>query len=153
LFLSFVSQYQPQKEVSLSELIAPPSRRGGAPRGNRNALKHGFYARTFSRSDQKDIETYTFKGLQDEIAALRLLNRRAIARAFLLIDDDTAFQDASRIVVGITIALNTTLRTQLELDLHGGSKFDAALEQALRMVSQELGLSSSEHDPLVFRQT
>ena len=81
-----------------------------------NAFKHGFYARSFPSSEVKDIESYTFQGLQDEIAALRLLNRRSIQRAFLHAEDDLAFQDAARVVIGLTIALNTTLRTQLELD-------------------------------------
>ena len=137
------------KEVPLSDLITPPpSRRGGAPRGNHNALKHGFYARSFPRADQKDLEIYTFKGLQDEIAALRLLNRRAIAQAFLHTEDSTAFQEATRVVIGFTVALNATLRTQLELDLRGGSQFDAVLQETLLVMQKELGLDSSENDPL-----
>jgi hypothetical protein len=131
----------------LSDLTTPPpSRRGGAPRGNRNALKHGFYARSFTPSDKIDLATYKFKGLQDEIAALRLLNRRAIAQAFLNAEDCSAFQEAARVVVGLTVALNTTLRTQLELDLHGGSEFDTALQEALLVAQKELGLASSEND-------
>jgi len=116
----------------------PPRRPRGGQHGNRNALKHGFYARTLPSSEIKDIETYTFKGLQDEIAALRLLNRRAIERAFFHMEDDAAFQDAARIVIGLTIALNTTLRTQIELDLHGGSAFDNELKAALEAVRKEL---------------
>ena len=116
----------------------PPRRPRGGQHGNRNALKHGFYARTLPSSEIKDIETYTFKGLQDEIAALRLLNRSAIQRAFLHSEDDLAFQDAARIVIGLTIALNTTLRTQIELDLHGGSDLDTELKRALEKIRKEL---------------
>jgi hypothetical protein len=118
----------------------PPPRPRGGQHGNRNAFKHGFYARTFPSSEVKDLETYTFQGLQEEIAALRLLNRRAIQRAFLLAEDDLAFQDAARVVIGLTVALNTTLRTQIELDLHGGGELDDALKQALQDVAKELGL-------------
>jgi hypothetical protein len=48
----------------------PPPRPRGGQQGNRSAFKHGFYARIFPSSEEKDIETYTFKSLQDEIAAL-----------------------------------------------------------------------------------
>ena len=116
----------------------PPSRPRGATRGNCNALKHGFYARSFPRADQKDLDTYTFKGLREKIAALLLLNRRAYAQAFLHAEDPTAFQDALRVVIGLTVALNATLRTQVELDHHGGSEFDAALKHALEAVRKEL---------------
>lgn len=120
----------------------PPPRPRGGQHGNHNAIKHGFYARTIPTSDIKDLEAYTFKGLQDEIAALRLLNRRAIERAFLHAEDDAAFQDAARIVIGLTVALNTTLRTQIELDLHGHSEFDTALQKALTKVREEFGLKT-----------
>ena len=93
----------------------PPRRPRGGQYGNRSTLKHGFYARTYLASDVKDIETYTFQGLQDEIAA--------------------------RVVIGLTVALNTTLRTQLELDLHGGSEFDASLKAALQSIAEELSLN------------
>ena len=120
------------------EGLLPPHGRRGAPRGNRNAFKHGFYTRTIPSSVVKEFETYTFNGLQDEIAALRLLNRSAIQRAFLHSEDDLAFQDAARVVIGLTVGLNATLRTQIELDLHGGSAFDNELKAALEAVRKEL---------------
>ena len=56
----------------------PPKRPRGAPPGNRNALKHGFYARKLKRSDLSGIETCDDAGLQDEIAMLRVFIRRVI---------------------------------------------------------------------------
>ena len=50
-------------------------------------------------------------------------------------------------VIGLTMALNTTLRTQVELDLHGGSQFDHALDQALAQVAKEFGMLPSDPDP------
>jgi hypothetical protein len=35
----------------------PPRRPRGGQHGNRNTLKHGFYARTLPSSDIKDLET------------------------------------------------------------------------------------------------
>ena len=115
-----------------------PRRPRGGQRNNTNAFKHGFYARTFPPSEVKDTKAYTFKGLQDEIAALRLLNRRAIARAFLHAEDDAAFQDAARIVIGLTVALNSTLRTQIELQLRGGDDFKSEFMQALEAATQQV---------------
>ena len=110
----------------------PPRGRRGAPRGNHNAFKHGFYVRAFPSSEIKEFGTHTFQGIQEEIAALRLLNCRAIERASLHVQDDVAFHDDGRVVIGLTVALNAALRTQLELDLRGGSEFDAVLQQALQ---------------------
>jgi hypothetical protein len=45
------------------DLPPPPPRPRGGQHGNRNALKQGFYARAFSSSEAKDLETYTFRGL------------------------------------------------------------------------------------------
>jgi hypothetical protein len=42
------------------------------------------------------------------------LNRRRVQRAFHHTEDDAAFQTAARVVIGLTVARNTTLRSQLE---------------------------------------
>jgi hypothetical protein len=74
----------------------PPARPRGGQRGNNNALKHGFYASSPPPSETNASrpaagqpvsgqpvpgQPAAFTGLQDEIAALRILNRRAIERA------------------------------------------------------------------------
>jgi len=122
----------------ITSLQRLPARKRGGQVGNRNAVTHGFYARHYTPSDKKDLETYTFIGLKDEIAALRLLNRRAIDQA-LAAEDPFGFQEAARIVIGLTAALNATLRTQLELGARGDSQFDLALNQALEDIHKELG--------------
>jgi hypothetical protein len=59
---------------------SPPKPHRGAPRGNQNALKHGFYTRHFDKVDLADLKTASFDGLNDEIAMLRLFMRRLIDR-------------------------------------------------------------------------
>jgi len=45
----------------------------GAPRGNQNARKHGFYSRTLSPEEQEDFELATaVQGIDEEIALLRV---------------------------------------------------------------------------------
>ena len=53
-----------------------PARRPGAQPGNRNALKHGFYARKMIPLELSDLETALGDGLADEIALLRVIIRR-----------------------------------------------------------------------------
>jgi hypothetical protein len=52
-------------------------RRGGQP-GNRNALKHGFYAAQLRKADLKDLEACRSAGLVDEINLLRVHIRRVV---------------------------------------------------------------------------
>ncbi len=126
-------------------LPSPPPRRRGAPSGNHNALKHGFYSPSFTASDKNDLETHIFIGLQEEIATLRLVYRCAVTQA-LNAEDPTVFQNAARVVIGLAAVLNATLRTQIELDRHGGSEVDAELQAALRDVEKELGLTPPDDD-------
>ncbi len=53
-----------------------PKKRG-APRGNHNAIKHGFYSRRFRNLESSDLEAAT-AGLLDEIAGLRVAARRVL---------------------------------------------------------------------------
>ena len=122
----------------------PPRRPRGGQHGDHNAFKHCFYVRAFPSSEIKEFGTHTFQGIQEEIAALRLLNCRAIERASLHVQDDVAFHDDGRVVIGLTVALNATLRTQVELDLHGGSEFDNELKHALEAVRKELCIDPVE---------
>ena len=52
------------------------TRRPGAQPGNRNALKHGFYAKGYIPLELADLDTALGDGLTDEIALLRVIIRR-----------------------------------------------------------------------------
>jgi len=48
-------------------------RKEGAPKGNQNARKHGFYARVFDEAEELDFELASgVDGIDDEIALLGL---------------------------------------------------------------------------------
>ena len=55
-------------------------RKRGAQPGNRNALKHGFYASKFSQQELASLDTLQI-GLVDEIILLRLMMRRVVEQA------------------------------------------------------------------------
>ena len=48
----------------------------GAPEGNWNAFKHGFYSKRFRPLELSDLDTALGDGLEDEIALLRVIIRR-----------------------------------------------------------------------------
>jgi hypothetical protein len=53
--------------------LAPCSKRGGAPFGNQNARKHGYYSKALSDSEQRDFRPASrVSGIDDEIALLRV---------------------------------------------------------------------------------
>ena len=50
-----------------------PTRKGGAPKGNQNARKHGFYSTALTPEEQQAIQiAIELRGLQPEIALLRV---------------------------------------------------------------------------------
>jgi hypothetical protein len=53
-----------------------PKKSPGAPKGNTNALKHGFYSRAFRKAEQTDLSTLDFSSLEYEIQLLRVFIRR-----------------------------------------------------------------------------
>ncbi len=49
------------------------SRKRGAPRGNQNARRHGFYSKVLDALEQEDFEQATsVEGIDEEIALLRV---------------------------------------------------------------------------------
>ncbi len=55
-------------------------KKGGAPKGNQNARKHGFYSKVLDESEQLDFMLATgVEGIDDEIALLRVKIKSLIA--------------------------------------------------------------------------
>ncbi len=56
-------------------------RKPGAPAGNQNARKHGFYSRVLDEAEQRDFELATgVEGIDDEIALLRVKIKSLVER-------------------------------------------------------------------------
>jgi hypothetical protein len=58
-----------------------PKRRRGAPPGNLNALKHGFYSRQFRQLETADLDVMLETGLESEINLIRVIARRVFDMA------------------------------------------------------------------------
>jgi hypothetical protein len=55
-------------------------RKRGAPPGNHNALKHGYYSKAYKRADRHDFfDAAGIKGIDEEIALLRHELKKAIS--------------------------------------------------------------------------
>ena len=53
----------------------------GAPKGNQNARKHGFYSKILDKAEQLDFEQATgVEGIDDEIAVLRVKIKSLLER-------------------------------------------------------------------------
>jgi hypothetical protein len=56
-----------------------PKQKKGGQKGNRNAMKHGFYARIFDEAERLDFSLAAgVEGIDEEIALLRLEIKKAI---------------------------------------------------------------------------
>jgi hypothetical protein len=62
-------------------MTAKTSRKRGAPKGNRNARKHGFYAKVLDEAERVDLEMVSdMNGVDDEIALLRVKIKSALEK-------------------------------------------------------------------------
>ena len=114
----------------------PPSHRRprGAPPGNRNALKHGFYSRHFKKIDLTDLDQSTQVGLQDEISMLRVFIRR-ILELGCAVDDLSEALGLLRTLSLATATLTRLIKTQHWLSSNHDD-VSAAINQAILEVSQ-----------------
>ena len=112
-------------------------RKRGAQPGNANAVKHGFYSRTFHGDECRDLETLLAEGLQDEITMMRVITRRV----FRLADGFQDIEDAINLLGALGMAsthLAGLLRQQQII--HGSTDtVTEALSEALSELLTEWG--------------
>ncbi len=122
--------------------MAEEKRHRGAPLGNTNALKHGFYSQRFSPLEVHDLTVALGEGLEDEIALLRVTIRRVFDLANQEGEDsDMWFKALSTLGLAST-RLAGLVRTQ-KLIQGDSNTVASALSQALGEVCDELGIHQS----------
>ncbi len=110
--------------------------KGGAPRGNTNAVKHGFYSHSFRRAESKNLETGITGKFEDEIALMRILILRAADK--IKDNSDLSLEEYLSALPGVTQAvacLTGVYRTQ-KVVFEGVNSIEEALEQ-LRSIPPE----------------
>ena len=101
-------------------------RKRGAPRGNRNAVKHGYYSRAFNETEQIDLVLAAgMEGINEEIALLRFEIKKAVSGG-----------DIKNLVplVKATDALEKLIRTHHKLYLEKQDKLKKAVENVFNNV-------------------
>ncbi len=104
--------------------------KGGAPVGNNNALKHGFYAHSFHRSESKNFDSDILGQFEDEIALMRIL----ILRTAESIKDNPQLSLMEYLIAlrGVTHAvacLTSIYRTQKAVYNNGQTTIEQAMEE------------------------
>ncbi len=108
-----------------------PPRRRGAPPGNTNALKHGYYSARFAPRTPGAAVDLKASGLADEIDLLRAFLRRVI---YLSASQSSLSADLALLRVA-SLAANTLgrlVRTQRFFAEYGGVTIDDVLDEIFR---------------------
>jgi hypothetical protein len=119
----------------------PTPNRRGAPSGNTNAIKHGFYARHFKKKDMDDLEKSSLGSVADEIALLRVFTRRVVELG-IHVEDLSQAVDLLRVLCLASSSLNRLLRTQKLLAPEENDEVGRAISEALSEVMQEFNIGT-----------
>ena len=113
-----------------------PKRPRGAPKGNFNAVKHGFYTRRLHKRDLNGVESTDTSGLIEEIALIRVFTRRLLEA----INPDTDAYELAEFLRALCLAssnLTRIVKTQF-LIAAAGPGMDEEISAAIIQVNAEL---------------
>lgn len=103
----------------------------GAPRGNQNARKHGFYSKVLDEAERLDFELATdVEGIDDEIALLRVKIKSLLER-----DPENI-----KLIMQATNTLARLLRTRYNISQEDKKGLKEAIANVLRDVALPLGI-------------
>ena len=112
-------------------MSAEATKKRGAPKGNQNARKHGFYARVLDEAEQLDFELATgVNGIDDEIALLRVKIKS-------LIEHDP---QNIKLIMQATNTLARLIRTNYNISKEDKKGLKEAIGNVLRDVALPLGI-------------
>ena len=110
-------------------------RRRGAPLGNQNNFKHGFYSRRLKKRDLTGVEATDSAGLLEEIALIRVYIRQMVES----FDPTSGFYehaDFLRILCLASLAITRIIKAQYFLTTTGSGMGDE-ISEAIRQVNEE----------------
>ena len=107
-------------------------RKRGAPRGNLNALKHGFYSKAMDEAEKLDFECATgVEGIDDEIALLRVKIKSVLER-----DPENI-----KLIMQATNALAGLVKTRYRITKEQRQGLREAIGNVLKDVAVPLGIT------------
>ena len=117
--------------MEISSMPAEVDRRRGAPKGNQNARKHGFYSKVFDEAEQLDFELATgVEGIDDEIAVLRVK-----IKSLLKHDPENI-----KLIMQATNTLARLVRTRYNISKEDKKGLKEAIANVLKDIALPLGI-------------
>ena len=114
---------------------AKAGRKRGAPKGNQNARKHGFYSKVLDEAEQLDFELASgVEGFDDEIALLRVKIKS-------LLENDP---ENISLLMQMTNALERLVRTRYNISKEQKQGLKEAIGNVLKDIAIPLGIGVSE---------
>ncbi len=111
---------------------AEAKRRRGAPKGNQNARKHGFYSKVLDEAERLDFELAAgVNGIDDEIALLRVK-----IKSILEHDPENI-----KLIMQATDALAKLVKTRYNITKEQKKGLKEAIGNVLKDVALPLGIS------------
>lgn len=108
-----------------------PKRKRGAPKGNQNARKHGFYSKVMNEAEQLDFELAAgVEGFDDEIALLRVKIKS-------LLENDP---ENIKLLMAATTTLANLVKTKYNITKEQKKGLKEAIENVLKDIAIPLGL-------------
>jgi hypothetical protein len=113
------------------EMPETEERKRGAPFGNQNARKHGFYSRVLDPEEQADFEQATeVEGIDEEIALVRVKLKSLIARE----------PDNTKLIMQGVATLEKLVRTKYNISKEDRQGLKEAIANVLRDVAIPIGV-------------
>ena len=110
-------------------------RKRGAPKGNQNARKHGFYAKVLDEAERLDFELASgVEGIDDEIALLRVK-----IKSILSSDPENI-----KLIMQATNTLAKLIKTRYNIPKEQKKGLKEAIGNVLRDIAVPLGISLGE---------
>ena len=119
------------RRVERVPMPAKADRKRGAPKGNQNARKHGFYAKVLNEAEQLDFELASgVEGIDDEIALLRVKIKS-------ILENDP---ENIKLIMQATNALERLIRTRYKITKEQRKGLKEAIGNVLRDIALPLGI-------------
>jgi hypothetical protein len=121
--------------------------RRGAPIGNTNAVKHGYYARKLRETDADELKEFIFRGVREEALILRYFIRRVVELSTTQEDFGSAVSQLRAISLAIT-SLARLLRTERILaDKEEEHPIAQAMDRILVQLAKDKRAERLNHKP------
>lgn len=121
---------------------ASPKHRG-APVGNLNAFKHGFYSRHIHDEDLDGVKDIPDFSLLEEIEVMRIFMRRVVELGNNTNDLDSAI-NLLRVLTFATLGINRLVRTQ-QVIVPPPNELDRQLNEAFKKMVEEVNKEITEN--------